>query len=368
MNEKWVDIEGYEGYYQVSNLGRVMRLSRVINTGATIKNLILSPNVSKVGYQRVALSSPLDGRVKHHSVHRLVAKAFVSGYAPDLVVNHKDENKLNNVASNLEWTTPKANTNHGTAIKRRAEKKRKPVLQVDLNGVVIAEYASIREAELATGIDHRRICKCLKGHAHTAAGYYWVYTSPQKVEKVQTICEPPVPAFEDLENEEWRQVVIDTEVYPSYEISNKGRIRIVPRRGQSKNYKLCHPYYVRGRAQIALRKNGKKFKTSVARIVAFAFCSGYQPGYQANHIDENPLNDCASNLEWVSCQDNINYGDRTARVMAKLSKPVAQMDDDGNVIRVFDTISQACEEVGGRIKEVCDGKRTHAKGYCWKWL
>ena len=119
---------------------------------------------------------------------------------------------------------------------------------------------------------------------------------------------------------------------------------------------------------MTLKKNGHKFKTSVARIVAFAFCDGYKPGYQANHIDENTLNDCADNLEWVSCQDNINYGSRTQKVLEKNGKKVAQMDENGNILNIYRSITEASRIIGGRIKEVCDGKRERAKGFKWKYV
>lgn len=105
--EVWKYVEGYEGLYKVSSLGRIFNCK---------KNKIydLKPNVS--GYVTVYLSK--NGKGKSYSVHRLVAKAFIPNTYNKEFVNHIDEDKSNNKVSNLEWVTPKENTNHGTVVKR----------------------------------------------------------------------------------------------------------------------------------------------------------------------------------------------------------------------------------------------------------
>ena len=120
MNEIWKDIEGYECLYQVSNLGRV----RSFHCG---KTKILNPKPSRQGYKMVALckngiSSPI-------SIHRLVALAFVPGYAPTLVVNHKDEDTTNNTAENLEWVTSSYNTRYNDAHTKGRSKARNTELE-----------------------------------------------------------------------------------------------------------------------------------------------------------------------------------------------------------------------------------------------
>ena len=112
MEEIWKDVVGYEGYYQVSNLGRVRSLDRIASNGRKIKGKILSTKVNTPPYYpRVSLS--VNGKMKLVQVHRLVAQAFV--YNPDpehkTQVGHKDESRTNNRADNLEWVTPKENTN-----------------------------------------------------------------------------------------------------------------------------------------------------------------------------------------------------------------------------------------------------------------
>ena len=111
MEEIWKDVVGYEGYYQVSNLGRVRSLDRIASNGRKIKGKILSTKVNTPPYYpRVSLS--VNGKMKLVQVHRLVAQAFV--YNPDpehkTQVGHKDESRANNRADNLEWVTPKENS------------------------------------------------------------------------------------------------------------------------------------------------------------------------------------------------------------------------------------------------------------------
>lgn len=99
--EQWKDIEGYEGYYLISNTGRIKSL-------LTNRELALS-DVNTMGYKRVILYKPVR---KRFFVHRLVAYHFCDGYKDTLVVNHKDGNKQNNNAENLEWVTRSENDLH----------------------------------------------------------------------------------------------------------------------------------------------------------------------------------------------------------------------------------------------------------------
>lgn len=118
MDEIWKDIEGYEGYYQVSNYGRVKQLEVYTNLhgkGYTRKEKIKKLSETKPNsYLIVGLTK--NGKRETFLVHRLVARAFVENYNPDIFdcVNHKDENKQNNCADNLEWCDRKYNDNYGS--------------------------------------------------------------------------------------------------------------------------------------------------------------------------------------------------------------------------------------------------------------
>ena len=120
MKEIWKDIKGYEGLYQVSNLGRVKSLERVAKNNRKIHEKILKLKRDRYGDDVCNLC--LDGEIKHFGVHRLVADAFIPNLNNYPVVNHKDEVKDNNIVYNLEWCTQKYNLNYGTAQKRKSDK------------------------------------------------------------------------------------------------------------------------------------------------------------------------------------------------------------------------------------------------------
>lgn len=158
--EVYKDIEGYEGLYQVSNLGNV----KSFHTG---KEKILKPNKNTDNYLQVDLYK--QGKRKQHLVHRLVGKAFIDNPNNYEQINHRDENPLNNNVSNLEYCDCKYNNNYGT----RIEKISKQVLCVE-TGVV---YASTNEVERRLGFAHSHISKCCNGKRKTCGGYRWQYVS-----------------------------------------------------------------------------------------------------------------------------------------------------------------------------------------------
>lgn len=110
MKEIWKDIEGYEGIYQVSNLGRVRSLDRKV-WNYIKKGRILKSHSNGHGYQNVSLHN--ENKIEKHAyIHILVAKAFIPNPENKKEVNHKDFNKENNCADNLEWVTREENKKH----------------------------------------------------------------------------------------------------------------------------------------------------------------------------------------------------------------------------------------------------------------
>lgn len=109
MKEIWKSITGFEGYYEVSNLGRVRSLDRINHKGRKLTGFVKKLSNSKRGYLRTALS--LEGVRKTYKVHLLVAKAFL-GHTPvcrTIVVDHIDNDKHNNKLSNLQIISQREN-------------------------------------------------------------------------------------------------------------------------------------------------------------------------------------------------------------------------------------------------------------------
>lgn len=129
MQENWRNVEGYEGIYQVSDLGRIRSLPHICN-GRNCSGRILSQAKDKDGYLVVNLSN--GSKREHKRVHRLVALAFCPNPFDYPQVNHIDECKTNNMVDNLEWCTVKYNINHGTRTER-ATKSRSAKIQTVQN-------------------------------------------------------------------------------------------------------------------------------------------------------------------------------------------------------------------------------------------
>ena len=164
--EIWKDIEGFEGLYQVSNLGRTKRLYK------NDKEKILKPFSNKDGYLRVNLCK--EGKSKQSKVHRLVAKAFIPNLDNKSQVNHRDENKSNNKVENLEWVTSKENINYGTRTERMAKSQSRPIYGINIKTNERIEFPSTMEAQ-RNGFDQGNIVKCLKGRRKSHKGYKWYY-------------------------------------------------------------------------------------------------------------------------------------------------------------------------------------------------
>lgn len=136
IEEIWKDIEGYEGLYQISNLGRVKslkRYSKYKNSKRFINEKIIKLQKSKNGYLRVELCK--NNIKKKYLIHRLVGYAFLNNYDNNLEINHKDGNKQNNNVENLEWITRSENERHAykMGLAKNTEKQRIAVSNCNKN-------------------------------------------------------------------------------------------------------------------------------------------------------------------------------------------------------------------------------------------
>lgn len=181
MDEIWKDIRGYEGLYQVSNLGRVKGLARVSLDKRYLPDRILEGSVYSTGYIVVKLR--VNGFAKRFSIHRLVAEHFIPNHENLPVINHKDENKLNNRIDNLEWCTHKYNATYGSARERAMESFKKNnskvVYQFSLNGEFICEYDSVSSAADSTNTRRSEVWVCcnMVENSISANGFMWRYAN-----------------------------------------------------------------------------------------------------------------------------------------------------------------------------------------------
>lgn len=172
--EVWKDINGFEGLYQVSNLGRVKSMARKVVFGYDSEyqtsEKILSPHTAR-GYKQVMLSQ--NGIRYYRQIHRLVAEAFIPNPNNYPIINHKNEIRDDNRVENLEWCTHTYNLAYNGNRAKKSKSRMRPILQYDLQGNLIAEYAGGVEAEKVTGISRKSISRAVTGSIKTSNGYIW---------------------------------------------------------------------------------------------------------------------------------------------------------------------------------------------------
>ena len=165
--EIWKDIKDYEGYYQISSNGQVKSL---------LTNKILIGDTNNLGYRRVTLYSPIK---KRFFIHRLVALHFCEGYQDGLIVNHKDGDKANNKAENLEWVTHSENDLHAYKNNLRKPqpcKFKHKVIAYDLNTKTIVKiYNNVEECAKDLKVARSNIYNCCNGKQKSCRGFKLQY-------------------------------------------------------------------------------------------------------------------------------------------------------------------------------------------------
>ena len=182
--EVWKDIPEYEGFYKISNYGRLMSIGRSyrhLGGYRNIKNKICKLFVDKkTGYYKYTLCKNKTYRIV--SIHRVVASIFIPNPQNLPFVNHKDEIKTNNQADNLEWCTPKYNTEYSNVAEKVKEKLYKKVVQYDFDGNLINSYKTTGDAARSIGVNsYSSIARCCKGEIGSAYGYVWRYENEEIV-------------------------------------------------------------------------------------------------------------------------------------------------------------------------------------------
>lgn len=164
--EIWKDIKGFENNYQISNFGNVKNKQT---------NKLLKGDTNSTGYKRIILCHPIK---KRFFIHRLVALHFCEGYDETKVVNHKDGNKQNNCATNLEWVTRSQNDLHAFKLKLRrcfpCQFKHK-IEMFDKNNHFIREFDNVQECCDYLNVSRPQVYNCCNNKALTCKGYILKY-------------------------------------------------------------------------------------------------------------------------------------------------------------------------------------------------
>ena len=191
QEEIWKDIQGYEGRYQISNLGNVKSLN--YRNSKRSQNLV--PKVNNYGYKWVELSNGIER--KQLLIHRLVALAFIDNPLNYPIINHKDENPLNCTADNLEWCTNKYNVEYSmerhperfitVKTSKRFERAKRDfyklktkysnthINQFSLKGEFIKQWLNFAELKHIKNYNSTSIKECCEGKRKTAYGYKWEF-------------------------------------------------------------------------------------------------------------------------------------------------------------------------------------------------
>lgn len=178
LQEIWKNIEGYEGQYQISNLGRVKSLARINYANHFQDERILTPVDHGKGYLLVHLSRGT--KVKQIAVHRLVAETFIPNPNNKPQVNHLDEDVTNNRLDNLEWCSSQENLTYGHRIEnawktRTANKTRgRRIKKFTISGDLVEIYPTIIVASRENGVSGPAL-SAAERHNYTSAGHKWRY-------------------------------------------------------------------------------------------------------------------------------------------------------------------------------------------------
>lgn len=188
MEEIWKDIKGYEGWYQVSNLGRIKSLARTFvrknGTSFKVRERILKCALDHGGYPYVTLIKLKERYNK--SIHRLVAQAFIPNPENKPHIDHIDANPKNPMANNLRWVTVGENSLNPITMKRRMSGNSpigkglnaKPVIGKSIATNDVLFFNKVKDV-VTKGFDPSAVSACALGKALSHKGYTWSFTIDQ---------------------------------------------------------------------------------------------------------------------------------------------------------------------------------------------
>ena len=341
--ELWKSVKDFPRY-EVSTMSRV----KVVASGKLTQRdvgMFLKQHVNG-GYDTINVHN--DNGIKPVRVHTLVAQAFISNFNPKVntVIDHIDNNKLNNKVNNLRWVTQTQNMqSHHDGFRMYKDKE---IMQYDLNGNFIREWENANEIlknnkhmklhYLMSRIDKNKECY----------GYLW----KKKHHNINELRDDEI--FKNIG-------IVGENDFSKFEMSTYGKIKNVrtqkflKQRTYDNGYILVH----------LTNMEGKVITTTVHRLVAFVFVElNRDLNKVVNHIDKNKSNNHYKNLEWVTIQQNTVHG---------IGKKVNQINlETGEIMNTYECISDAYRALGkttcnSHISRCCNGKEESALGYGWKY-
>ena len=433
-NEEWRDIEGHEGY-QVSSCGRTKVLEKFVEFSdgrqRVFPEKILKLKTNKTGQ---VLTSLNDGRSCSARVDRLVAEAFLPNEDDKEHVLHVDGDKANCAASNLRWAT----------IEELAQAAN-DALPMEEDGVVWCGVRGYEDLyQIGTNGEARSLSKAVKyGHGDRVlpgrvmtplidnCGYEFIRLRRDdntEARRIDTMvadaflpenCDRTIVVHKDgdilnsrVENlarmtfdeyvtfkkqefiasvsepdENWRDI---PDFFNHYMVSDHGRVLSLPRFANNAQgvmevagTVLTPKVDEFGYRRVILSDGSKNKTIAVHRLVAKAFCANPRKMDVVNHLDMTPGHDWASNLAWVSTQENVTYGDAIAKRLAstdhkkarsRRGAPILQFDLDGEIVRCWNNVHEMHEALGFRVRTVLGAcwrtghrglQKGHAFGYKW---
>lgn len=333
QNIKWKQIEGLNNY-MISTNGQIMN----VNSGQILKQHILA------GYYVISL------RKNKYKIHRLVAITFIKNPNKFPVVDHIDNDKLNNDVKNLRWVTLSTNSksyhdNH---------KPKRGILQYNIRGKLIKKWQCINDIlKKYKNYTRTNINTNLRNASKTAYGFIWRYKNNNKKSKIE------------LKNDEiFKKIgLFENSDLSDYNVSNYGNIK--NKRGMIMQSRINHSGY----KTIHLKniKTSKRQQYEINRLVAYIFISSHIKNkyLQVNHIDKNRTNNHYKNLEWITARENIIHaqGKKVYMIDSKTDK----------ILRVFGCATDAGLFFGNKngfknISNVCTRRRKTAFGYKWEYV
>lgn len=294
------------------------------------------------GYMQINLHLEKGTKGKNFMVHRLVAQIFIPNPEEKPYVNHKDGNRVNNKADNLEWVTHSENIRHKFDC-LNSKTNARPVLQLDLKENVIAQYTGLTEASKETGASISNIYKCCNGRQKTSGSFKWTYVHENQ--PVDLTDFTPIPGFENR-----------------YLINRKGDIYT------TKTKRLLKSQNSGGYRTVQTNEKGKLKLYRVHNLMAKTFLDPPPEDgkkYIVNHKDFSRSNNLVENLEWLTLsENNQHYWDNTNR------KKILKIFPDHS-IEIYKSSNEAAHKNGVNSQYItctCSEGRTRSNGVKYRYI